>query len=193
MRILGYRNGFRYLTDEKNVFRNDAADPPDYAIRFYCTRSSFAASIKAYGPLSDEEGEEIMMAYPTIEQVKAADREQICRWYRFLPSPGESASGTPAFNQVLSEEATIMNAIVARCKEFGGFTPDISKKIGFVKVPNSSPECLVPCSVCGNLISPESGEGIIYDDEPLCGDECLAAHKQRTKSEAIYDSMKEGL
>ncbi len=70
------------------------------------------------------------MNYPTMEQVKAADREQICRWYRFLPSPGMSALRTPAFDTVLNEEATVMNAIVARWKEFGGFTPEISKKIG---------------------------------------------------------------
>ena len=80
------------------------------------------------------------MDYPTLEQVNAADREQICRWYRFLPSPGSAAipksnraprTAYDAFNVALEREAAIMNRIADKLKEFGGFTPDISKRIGW--------------------------------------------------------------
>lgn len=64
------------------------------------------------------------MNYPTMKEVEEADRVQLCRWYRFLPSP--------KYDNVDKEEE-ILNKIVARWKEVGGFTPEISKKIGWVK------------------------------------------------------------
>ena len=33
-----------------------------------------------------------MKGFPTIEEVEKADKEQLARWYRFLPS-GETRSG----------------------------------------------------------------------------------------------------
>ena len=59
--------------------------------------------------------------YPTIETINAADREQICRYWRFLPSPRTQA------------EVVAMNRISQRFTELGGFTPAISKKIGWNK------------------------------------------------------------
>ena len=59
------------------------------------------------------------MNYPTIEEVKNADRVQICRWYRFLPSP------------INVDQIIILNHIVERFKTMGGFTPQISKMIGW--------------------------------------------------------------
>lgn len=61
------------------------------------------------------------MNYPTVEEVEKADRYQICKWYRFLecPMPGEP------------EQQHIMNLIYKRFKELGGFTPEISKSIGW--------------------------------------------------------------
>lgn len=56
---------------------------------------------------------------PTIEEVEKADREQICRWWRFLPPPQTDG------------EVKIMNRIVERFKDLGGFTPEISKRIGW--------------------------------------------------------------
>ena len=56
---------------------------------------------------------------PTIEEVEKADREQICRWWRFLRSPETD------------EEVKAMNRIVERFKELGGFTPEISKRLGW--------------------------------------------------------------
>ena len=60
-----------------------------------------------------------MSNYPSKEQVETADRMQICRWYRFLPS----ATNTT--------DAETMDKIVERFKELGGFTPEISKAIGW--------------------------------------------------------------
>jgi hypothetical protein len=59
------------------------------------------------------------MKYPIIEQVNAADRLQICEWYRFLSSP------------IDKEQLAILDAIVIKFKEFHGFTPAISKAIGW--------------------------------------------------------------
>lgn len=71
--------------------------------------------------------------YPTMEQVNNADHEQICRWWRFLKSPGLSAINRNRndFKEVLKREKVIMDRINERLKEFGGFTPEISKNIGW--------------------------------------------------------------
>ena len=57
------------------------------------------------------------MKSPTMEEVNKATRFQICGWYRFLPS-----------GQVSTE---IMDRICERFKELGGFTPEISKRLGW--------------------------------------------------------------
>lgn len=57
--------------------------------------------------------------YPTIEQVNAADRYQICKWHRHLRSAGNEA------------ELEISNRIYERFNELGGFTPGLSKAIGW--------------------------------------------------------------
>ncbi len=59
------------------------------------------------------------MQFPTLEQVEAADRYQLCKWHRFLPS-GEN-----------EKEYKIQDRIFARWKEEGGFTPEISKSMGW--------------------------------------------------------------
>jgi hypothetical protein len=69
--------------------------------------------------------------YPTKEAVYQADIVLLCRWTRFLESPGWSAIGTPEFNERLKEEANIMNHILKRQKELGGWTPEISKLVGW--------------------------------------------------------------
>lgn len=76
------------------------------------------------------------MNYPTAEEVLAADRIQICRWWRFLPSPGAVSQDNgelseAEFRQILAQQQTIMNLIAKRFDEVGGFTPEISKLIGF--------------------------------------------------------------
>jgi hypothetical protein len=56
--------------------------------------------------------------FPTIEEIERAGKEQLARWYRFLPS-GE----TPA-------DQRIMKRIAERFEKLGGMTPELSKKIG---------------------------------------------------------------
>ena len=74
------------------------------------------------------------MEYPTLDEVNAADQEQLCRWYRFLPSPGahlRHKMPEKEFNQALDDQLVIINRICDRVKEGGGFTPELSKKIGW--------------------------------------------------------------
>jgi hypothetical protein len=75
------------------------------------------------------------MKYPTTEEVEKADRFSLCEWHRFLPSPGTCAIEKHefVFNAVLEAEVEIMNLIQKRLKEAGGFTPEISKALGWGK------------------------------------------------------------
>ena len=71
------------------------------------------------------------MTYPTMEEIEHADRLQIARWSKYLPSPGSAAIGTPEFPKKLEEEGKIMDRIQAKLKKQGGMTPEISKEIGW--------------------------------------------------------------
>ena len=57
--------------------------------------------------------------FPTMTQVETASREQLAKWYRFLPS-GDT-----------QEQQKIQDRIAARFKELGGMSSELSKKIGF--------------------------------------------------------------
>jgi len=72
------------------------------------------------------------MKYPTIEEVKKANRANLARWYRFLLSPGQSAINEEreTFQKVMDKEAIVMSLITDRFNAMGGFTPEISKQIG---------------------------------------------------------------
>jgi len=59
-----------------------------------------------------------LKGFPTIEEVENADKEQLARWYRFLPS-GETEA-----------DQKIMKRIAERFDKLGGMTPELSKKIG---------------------------------------------------------------
>ena len=59
-----------------------------------------------------------MKGFPTIEEVERANKEQLARWYRFLPS------GVTAADQ------KIMKRIAERFEKLGGMTPELSKRIG---------------------------------------------------------------
>mgnify|MGYP001572797337 CR=1 FL=1 len=72
------------------------------------------------------------MKYPTLEEVNKATHIEICRWWRFLPSTGLNYIGELNFIEKLNEEVVIMNRIADRLKKFGGFTPEISKEIGWL-------------------------------------------------------------
>jgi hypothetical protein len=58
-----------------------------------------------------------MKGFPTIEEVEKADKEQLARWYRFLPS-GETTA-----------DHKIMKRIAERFDKLGGMTSELSKKI----------------------------------------------------------------
>jgi hypothetical protein len=75
------------------------------------------------------------MKYPTIEEVNNADIEQLVKWYRFLNSPGLNYvdSELGIFKYKIKEETSIINLICQRINEVGGFTPEISKRIGWKK------------------------------------------------------------
>jgi len=69
------------------------------------------------------------MNYPTSEEIEAADRVQLARWRRYLPSPGWHAVGKPEFDETLEVEGQKMGRILERFKDLGGMTPGISKHI----------------------------------------------------------------
>ena len=56
---------------------------------------------------------------PTLEQVEKASREQLAKWYRFLPS-GE----TP-------QQQKVVDRIAVRFKKMGGMTKELSQRIGY--------------------------------------------------------------
>lgn len=70
------------------------------------------------------------MKYPTLEEVDAATQLQLARWYRFLPSPGESHMHLEhkQFEAILLIEETVLMKII---KNFKGFTPELSKEVGW--------------------------------------------------------------
>lgn len=59
-----------------------------------------------------------MKGFPTLEEVEEADKEQLARWYRFLPSSGAAA------------DQKIMKRIARRFEKLGGMTAELSAKIG---------------------------------------------------------------
>ena len=76
-----------------------------------------------------------IVEYPTHETVKTADLETLCRWKRFLPSPGMKAiaskMGAMKVRTVIDYESRIMEMICSRIDKLGGMTPEISKRIGW--------------------------------------------------------------
>jgi hypothetical protein len=73
--------------------------------------------------------------YPTFAQVETADRVTLGKWLRFLASPGESAyyddKDTPAIMEAIGNESNILNRIAQRFHELGGWTPEVSKAVGW--------------------------------------------------------------
>ena len=61
------------------------------------------------------------MTYPTTEEVNKADRYTLCKWHRFLRLPYIGSE----------DELTITNLIHERFIKVGGFTPEISKQLGW--------------------------------------------------------------
>jgi hypothetical protein len=58
--------------------------------------------------------------FPTMIEVEQASREELAKWYRFLPS-GDTA-----------EQQGVQDRIAARFKDLGGMTPELSKTHRFL-------------------------------------------------------------
>ena len=72
------------------------------------------------------------MNYPNDTQVEEADRMQLARWVRFLPSPGINALESHGdFQLAMDIESKIMHKICQRFESMGGMSPEISKWIGW--------------------------------------------------------------
>ena len=71
------------------------------------------------------------MKYPTLDEIETADRIQIARWYRYLPSPGVNFLGKDNFNEMCNFQAMLMHRINARFVELGGMTSELSKIISW--------------------------------------------------------------
>ena len=67
-----------------------------------------------FAPVSPTQGSPTGL---TLAEVESADHEQLCRWWRFLPS---MRVGDP-----------VSDRLVQRLKDLGGMTPEISKRIGW--------------------------------------------------------------
>lgn len=73
------------------------------------------------------------MKYPTHEEIEAAGHVELARWARFLPSPGISALDAlpEEFTKVLAEQRLAFDHIMERFRAFGGWTPEVSKAVGW--------------------------------------------------------------
>ena len=70
------------------------------------------------------------LPYPTSDEVEAADRLTLAKWFRFLPTPG-SAWVEVADYEKMEEESLLMDRIIERFKTMGGMSAEISKQIGW--------------------------------------------------------------
>lgn len=62
---------------------------------------------------------EVIQTYPSSDEVENADQYILCKWHRFLRNPEGG------------DEIVLNNRIFDRWGEAGGFTPQISKSIGW--------------------------------------------------------------
>ncbi len=59
MKVIGYKNGYRYITDGIDIYRNDFADDKNIGVRWFSTVEGFEVFKKAFGNLYDENGIEL--------------------------------------------------------------------------------------------------------------------------------------
>jgi hypothetical protein len=59
--------------------------------------------------------------YPSLEEVDKADLRQLAEWYRHLPVGSTS------------EHLNVINRVVDRFFDLGGWTPELSKQVGWGK------------------------------------------------------------
>ena len=71
------------------------------------------------------------MNYPSKNEILEASHLNLARWARHLQSPGFRACGSPEFAAVFAEEQELMDLILKRFNEFGGWNPALSKAVGW--------------------------------------------------------------
>ena len=59
MKTIGYKNGYRYMSDGKDIYRNDYSNDEKAGVRYFSTVAGFRAFMKAHGCLYDEFGNPI--------------------------------------------------------------------------------------------------------------------------------------
>jgi hypothetical protein len=75
----------------------------------------------------------VTLPYPTLDDVERADRRQLGQWNRFCASPGLAAIGKnlEEFKLIADAEKIILNRILERFHELGGWDSVLSKEIGW--------------------------------------------------------------
>ncbi|MBW2645188.1 MAG: hypothetical protein JRE23_03230 [Deltaproteobacteria bacterium] len=76
----------------------------------------------------------VTLPYPsTMGEIESADRLQLGRWVRFLPSPGLGAIGKnqKEFKIIADEEKDKLTHIMERFEFLGGWDSPLSKYIGW--------------------------------------------------------------
>jgi len=73
------------------------------------------------------------MKYPTLEEVKKADKVQLGKWLRFLPSAGTDLKYSDLnFEKEREQQSVVMQTIFDTFhKDMGGWEPWLSKQIGW--------------------------------------------------------------
>jgi hypothetical protein len=69
--------------------------------------------------------------YPTMEEVNGADRLQLGRWFRFLPSAGSEWVNYEDFKEKMEAEKAVIDRVIERFTEAGGMDSVLSKQIGW--------------------------------------------------------------
>ena len=73
--------------------------------------------------------------YPTLQEVEEADRYRLGVWYRFLQSPGVNAViaevDRKSYAVAVDREKAILDRIIIRFDEIGGWDSKLSKEIGW--------------------------------------------------------------
>lgn len=59
------------------------------------------------------------MKCPTMEEVEKADKLQLAEWYRHIPIGRNE------------QELAVVNRVCERFNELGGWTPELSKQVGW--------------------------------------------------------------
>lgn len=70
-------------------------------------------------------------SYPTKEEVEEMNMVQLGWWVRHAASPGASAYGQREFEEVAAKERSILERIYQRFQQGGGWTPALSKAVGW--------------------------------------------------------------